>query len=272
MFFLLLSLAQAEIQPATNVSLGLSNWRVGFGLDARHGIRVPLFEREDSVLFQGTGLKAQAAIGTSPAYFRGGGQVTFSPLAILDLSGYGMYDVYYGNLQTLIDYNTATANYGSNAELKSYVENDPARQGFGTGWHTGGAATLKIKVGPVIILSSTDVSYWNIQRDEAIGNYFFEREKELMMKFSGDTLLQENALVLYEINFEEKKSNIRIGSITTYRQTFQAEDTLLRTGLIAMYNQSNGLTHALLIQPYLQDRAFTSAFPPFAAYQFRYTK
>ena len=272
MFFLFLGLAQADVQPATNVAVGLSNWRVGFSIDARHGIRIPLFERDDSVLFQGTGLKAQAAINTSPAYFRGGGQVTFSPLAILDLSGYGMYDAYYGNLQTIVDYDTASANYGSNADIATYVESNPARQGSGTGWHTGGAATLKLKVGPVIVLSSTDVSYWDIQRDEAIGNYFFEREKELMMEFGGDTLLQENALVLYEINFEEQQSNLRVGSITTYRQTFRAEDVLLRTGLIAMYNQSNGLTHALLIQPYLQDRSFSGSFPPFAAYQFRYAR
>ncbi len=268
--FLASNLALAEVQPATNVTLGLSNWRAGLNLNTRHGIYIPMFEKEDSVLFQGTGLKLQGDSSITPAYLRAGGRVTFSPLAILDLTGYGQYDAYFGNLQTIVDYDSASDNYGSNADIATYIE-ETGRQSSGSGWHSGGAVTLKVKVGPMIVLSNTDLSYWNINSETAHVDWFFDREIDVMMKFEGDTLLEENALVMYEKALGNDK-NVRIGSITTYRHSFTADDTMFRSGLIAMYNLPSGLSHTVIVQPYLEDRAFTTSFPPYAAYALRYNK
>ena len=270
MFFLLLSFAQADVQPITNATLALSGNRTGPSLEARHGVYKPMFEKEDSVLFQGTGVRAQGSISVSPAMIRGGAQVTLSPLAILDLTAYGQYDSYFGNFQTIIDYDSADYNYGSNQDIADYVE-QTGRQSAGTGWHGGGAMTLKAKAGPVIILSKTDLSYWAIQQDDAQGDWFFEREKEVMMKLNGDSLIEENALVMYEHIFE-KGTSLRVGSMTTYRHSITADDSLLRTGLIAMYTTPSAWSHTLIVQPYLQDRAFASAFPPYAAYALRYAR
>jgi hypothetical protein len=123
----------------------------------------------------------------------------------------------------------------------------------------------------MIILSNTDLSYWDINSETAQGDWFFEREKEVMMKLEGDTFLEENALVMYEKTLENDK-NVRVGSITTYRKSFTADDVLFRSGLIAMYNLPSGLSHTLIVQPYVNDRAFTSSFPPYTAYALRYNK
>ena len=50
----------------------------------------------------------------------------------------------------------------------------------------------------------------------------------------------------------------------------RSEDVLLRSGLIVNYNPGSVFDHTLIVQPYLSDRAFTSAFPPHVAYAFKF--
>jgi hypothetical protein len=59
----LLSLQGAQAFESERVSestLGVTAFRLGAQADLRYGLRFPLFEREDSPLFQGTGLKIVA--------------------------------------------------------------------------------------------------------------------------------------------------------------------------------------------------------------------
>ena len=269
MFFLslLCSGVVHAAEPAFNLMTAFSTSRLGLTADVRYGIWQPMLEKEGSVLRSNTGLKAQGVVNATPAFARLGGRVTFSPLAIVDLTAYGMVDSYFGNFQTVIDYDSADINYGTNDDIASYVE-ETGRQNSGRGWHMGGALTLKAKAGPIVVLLNEDFSQWRIQApDAAQGNWFFEREAELMMAFGAEQYLNFNGLLM----FENKSATrlLRVGSMTTHRQTVQAEDVMLRSGLIVITGKlQKEYAHTLIVQPYIQSRGMPT-FPPYVAYAFR---
>ncbi|MEC8379989.1 MAG: hypothetical protein VXZ96_06695 [Myxococcota bacterium] len=254
-------------EPALNLTTGLSTSRIGLSADFRYGIWQPMLEKKSSILRTNTGLKAQAVVNATPAFARVGGRVTFSPLAIVDLTAYGMADSYFGNFQTLIDYDTPDANYGTNSDIADYVD-ETGRQNSGRGWHMGGALTLKAKAGPIVIFLNEDVSQWRIQSPEAAsGEWFFEREAEVMMSFGDEQYFNFNGLLMVENKSATRL--LRVGSMTTHRQTAQAEDVLFRSGMILITGQlQKQYAHTLIVQPYIESRAMTT-FPPYVAYAFR---
>jgi hypothetical protein len=257
-----------KLQSVLDTTVAASYWRLGMQADIRYGIRMPLFEK-DSPLFQGTGLKALATLATSPAYVRSGGRVIFSPLAIVDLHLHGAYDRYFGNFQTVVGYSDATDNYGYNADIAEYAENTN-NQMPGSGFHYGAQVVLKAKAGPVVVLASTDVTHMDISAD-VVGEWFFEREKELMLLLDGDSVIDFNGLVLYQLDIDDERM-ARFGSFTTWRASIEANDRLLRSGLLCSYTGGRMTTHNLIVQAYLDDRAFTETFPPYLAYALKLTK
>ena len=132
----------------------------------------------------------------------------------------------------------------------------------------GGALTLKAKAGPIVILLNEDVSQWRIQAPEvASGEWFFEREAEVMMSFGDEQYFNFNGLLMVENKSATRL--LRVGSMTTHRQTAQAEDVLFRSGMILITGQlQKQYAHTLIVQPYIESRAMTT-FPPYVAYAFR---
>jgi hypothetical protein len=258
-----------DTKPVTNATVAASSGRIGLQADLQYGVRFPMFEKEDSALFQGTGLKTLATASISPSHGRVGGRLSFTPLAIMDVNIHGAYDQYFGNFQTVVGYPSADFNYGSNDDIAAYVE-DTGNQAVGSGHHYGAHLVLKAKAGPVIVLASTDVTHWDVN-SQVEGDWFFEREKELMLAFEGDNVIDFNGLALYQLDLSEDRW-LRLGSFTTWRKAFASEDELLRSGVLCSYSGGGAVSHNLVAQPYLKDRAYDSPFPIYAAYAFKYSK
>ena len=87
-----------------------------------------------------------------------------------------------------------------------------------------------------------------------------------MMAFGVEQYLNFNGLLM----FENKSATrlLRVGSMTTHRQTIQAEDVMLRSGLIVITGKLQKVC------PYPHCAALYSirgmpTFPPYVAYAFR---
>ena len=267
--FFLFSLLQAQAEQFGTVTSAISFNRIGLSLVGQHGLYVPKWEKEDSVLFQNTGIRFIGEINTSPSFARAGGRIILNPIAVLKIQGYGFADYYFGNFQTVVSYDSLSANYGTNSEIADYVESEK-RQYSNTGWHAGGNAVLQAKVKNIVILSSFDYSHWNIavpEGDNGVG--FFEREKEVMLSYGGDQIFENNSLLLYQIDKDEERF-MRVGSFTTLRKSLIAADTMLRTGLLWSLQTSQNKSHIVMLQGYLNDRSYTSIFPPYIAYAYKY--
>ena len=268
----------ADVTPTFDGRLSLAYWRLGTQANIKPGVSIAMpWADPDNVILAPAALKLEAEVAGSPAFVRAGGRVTFSPLAVLDITPYGYYDRYFGNFQTIVGYDSWDANYGYNDDIEAYVGQTGA-QAPGAGYHYGVSTTLKAQVGNVIVLLNGDWSDWNVSAPELAADYdyFFERELEVMMRMGhagGDNLVQGNGVLLYHWDKDEDdRWYMRVGSLTQYRMTTTADDRLLRTGaLVQVSTRDETLTHTVLAQAYLRDRAYEKALPPFLAYQVKWT-
>ena len=121
-------------------------------------------------------------------------------------------------------------------------------------YNAGGNVVLQAKVGNVVFKNTADYSYWNVVQPEdevGKGDYTFEREKEVMIEFGGDQILENNTLLLYQIDREEDNF-FRVGNLTTYRQGMGTDDVLFRTGVIGIAQTSESNFHIVIVQSYLR--------------------
>ena len=262
MILLLSSLFANPFQPKTEIKIGASYWRLGANATVWSGIQQPLFRKKDNILFQNTGLVVQAGADFSPSFLRYGGRAVFTPVEVLDISAYAMKNHYFPVFQTLVGYDSPDVNYGKNADIDIYKV-DQNRQDGGGGWQAGLGLTLKAKVGSVIALLNSNIEYFDVQSNNPQGDWFWEPQKEVLFQADGSTMVDGAFLVMNE--WVRARSMFRLGSITTYRNSLPSQDTLLRTGAIGFVQASPRVTHIVLLQSYIIDRAFSTGHP-FVAY------
>ena len=267
MIFLLCSLFAEPIQTKTEINVNASYWRMGSNATVWSGIQQPMFRKKDNILFQNTGLVAQVGADLSPSFLRYGGRAIFTPVEVLDISAYAMKNHYFPVFQTLVGYDAPDANYGRNADIDIY-KIDQNRQDGGGGWQAGLGLTLKAKVHSVLALLNSNVEYFSVQSASPQGDWFCEPQKEVLIQAEGSTTVDGAFLLMNE--WERGASVIRLGSITTYRNSLQAQDTLLRSGAIGFMQVSSHVTHIVLLQSYIIDRAFSTGHP-FIAYSLSLT-
>ena len=264
--YLFLSFAD-PIETKTEININASYWRMGSNVTGWSGVQQPLFRQKDNILFQNTGLVAQLGADLSPSFLRYGGRAIFTPVEVLDISAYVMKNHYFPVFQTLVGYDSPDAKYGRNADIDGYKV-DFDRQDGGGGWQAGAGLTLKAKIGSVITLLNGNVEYFDVQSTSPQGGWFWEPQKEVLMKAEGTTMVDGAFLLMNE--WERGNSVIRVGSITTYRNSRDAQDTLLRSGAIGFVQVSPKVTHIILLQSYIIDRAFDTGHP-FVAYSLSLT-
>ena len=271
MLYLLAHFFTVQAEPMGSVTSAISYNRLGGSVLVQHGIHHSKWEKEDNVLFQDTGIQLVGEANITPALVQPGIRVTVNPIAVLKLEGYAFGDYYFGNFQTLVGYDDLGKNYGTNQEIATYVEGN-GRQHAGAGWHAGGKMVLQAKVKNIIFLNSVDYGYYDVFKPSGeTGVATFERIKEVMIAFDGDQILENNTMLFYEKNMSVD-AFYRVGSLTSYRQSFKANDRLLRSGLIAMVNFGGNGMHIVIAQPYLVDRTFEGAWSaPYLAYAFKYS-
>jgi len=261
-FLFFLSAYAEELQQKIDANLSVSYWRLGANTNVWYGVQKPLFRKENNILFQNTGLVLQAGTTLSPAYARYGVRGVFTPIEVLDISFYAMGNSYFQIFQNLVDYDSPDADYGRNDDIDTYsAAND--RHHPGGGWQAGVGLTLKAKVQSVIVLLNGKLDHWNIQSNNPQGEWLWEPEKELLIRAQGESLIDGAGLLMNEWQIGDRF--VRAGSLTIYRHALGSQDTLLRSGLIAMYQPSKNWTHVLLAQAYIQDRAFATG-APYIAY------
>ena len=263
----------AETTGQTTTALTIN--RIALSSITQYGLKIPKWEEEGNAIRQGTGITAVGEVSATPAFIRTGGRVTVTPLAVLKLQAYGFGHYYFGNFQTIVGYDTPTSVYGDNSAIADYVDseaaNDVVRQTSGMGWSAGAKMTLQAKVGNIVFSNTIDAGQHTvIKPEDVVGTATFEREREVMINFDGDQIVENNTLLLYQIDRSEDKY-LRLGNLTTYRHSIGADDTMLRSGLLAVYQPKDKRNHVLIVQHYLQDNlGYTSdnatGFTPYVAY------
>ena len=268
------------VETVGQTTTALTINRIALSSNTQYGVRLPKWEEDGNALKQGTGYSAVGELNVTPAFARVGGRFTITPLAIMKLQAYGFGTYYVGNFQTIIGYDSADSVYGDNAMIKDYVTTEDElgipRQTSGVGWNAGAKLTLQAKVSNVVFSNTVDYGHQVVVKpDDIEGVATFEREREVMLNFGGDQILENNTLLLYQIDKTEDKY-LRVGNLTTYRRSMGANDAMLRSGLLSVFQTDPKHNHILIVQHYIQDDlGFTAStreggFAPYVAYAYKY--
>lgn len=254
----------AELEPTMGASLSASYWDLGTKVAAKPGLKLPLWNQPDSVLFADTSLHGEVSLELTPAYARVVPTLTFSPIAVLELSAHYAASGWFGTFSTIKPFDSPAA-----AATEEALAELDGQTGFGQ--RVGGEVTLQAKAGPVIVaLWGSGERWWTEPSGGRSGCCFYESERELLFAWE-ETYLSGNGVLLYERTLDADAGRaFRVGSITNYSRAQTTEDVLLRSGLIGTYSTSAHWTFVLLAQPYLRSRTHDAAFPPFMAAQARW--
>lgn len=136
---------------------------------------------------------AHMAVGitnaVTPAQARLGGWVEFSPASILDLRAGFEPTAYFGTFNSLQSFDSYADPFDKDArDLRG-----AARAGTGMRTYVGG--TLKLKAGPFVAATSSDLEAW---RSSASGPMFYEPTRDTLLKSGGDALMNSTSVLMYQ--------------------------------------------------------------------------
>lgn len=254
-----------ELQPVLDVDLGASYWDEGAKIAAYPGVQTHLWGAEDSLLFGSTFLRLDAVASATPSYARLGPRLTFSPIAILETSAWFLPTAYFGTFSSIKGFDDPDAIYTD--ELLDNLERGP---GWGTLW--GAEATVQARLWHLVAASWGTVQGWDITAaDRITGQYFWEPESELLIGFQ-DLTWSLNVVLLYEHVFDEELGRkLYLGGVYAQSTSVQTTDSFMRSGLLSNFALNRQWGFLLTVQAYLDDRVYTSPFPPYVALRARWT-
>ncbi|MDP6933644.1 MAG: hypothetical protein QGG40_12050, partial [Myxococcota bacterium] len=171
---LLMCLSTAAAEPTLQVDLAASANDAGLSLLAKPGWKSSLWDREGSVLLDGTHVTPAAWLQLTPDFARAGGEISFSPAAIFELRGHALASRYFGNVNTLIGYEDSQAAYGPD-------DREGQERHSGNTLRFGVSPILKARVGSVVAVAAGETQVVRLESDAFSEPYWFDPESQLML-------------------------------------------------------------------------------------------
>jgi hypothetical protein len=170
-------------------SLGFSVNRLGLQntLDLRW---VWPLTRSRNALLSGAHVSLGATHTLTPSYTRLAAWVELSPLSVLDLRAGVEPAVYFGTFGSLLSFPGYDAPFGSHV---LDARRDQARPG--TGLRLYAAPTVKMKLGPLVVLGDAAFEWW---RSSAAGPYYYEPARDTLLAVRGDRLLTLSSVLVHQ--------------------------------------------------------------------------
>ena len=139
---------------------------------------------------------AHLAVGlvsvTTPAVARLGGWVEYSPLSILDIRAGIEPAAYFGQFNSLLSF----TGYGDPYDRKTRdARKDLGELESGSGSRAYLSPALKVKQGHLVARAGAEFERWS---SSAAGPMFYEPTRDVLMKASGDYLVNTSTLVMYQ--------------------------------------------------------------------------
>jgi len=258
-----------EPEPTLELETAVSYFTVGARVNMTSGLKQPLWNEEDSLLFEDTWLSLQAITNISPSYVRIGPQLSFSPLAMLEASAHYVVSPYFGTFSSLIGFDDPAAVYDPHT-LDALAAEGERHPGFVTRY--GADLTLKAKAGPVAALFISEWARWKlVDNDIVMKPYYYEPESKLLLSKT-DTTVSNDALLLVDVPLLDAQKELFVGLMGSQSRALVSEDVRRSIGPIFILNTKGGRTqHLLLVQAMIDDRVMDQVFPPYIAIRSRYT-
>lgn len=244
------------VEPVATTLASVAGWESGLQWAGQGGLKHTLYSDPDSTLLGDVYVRADVLTELTPDYLRGGGQLEFSPMAMLVFRFKYQTSWYFGNVKSVYGFDSATDGYGD-------AERDQRNNGPGHDTRITGTAVLRAKVGPAIVAAVFDRA-WLRQDPGAgvVGDYWYEPEYQMLVAMD-DKVFQQTTVALYEKELEmEAIDSVMIGAMSTYRRAQTSQDVMYRAGPMVVVNTHGGDRSLLLLaQPQFVSRTFSAARP-----------
>lgn len=252
-------------KPMLRADLAASYWDEGAKIAAYPGVQKRLWGEDGSMLFGDTFLRIEGVASVTPSYARLGPRVTFSPIAIFEISAHYLPSAYFGTFSSIKGFDDPDVVYTDEVV-------DASVRGPGLGTVGGGEATLQGKVGPVVAAVFGEAkSWWVKPADRVVGDYWWEPESELLLARQ-DVTLALGAVALYEhVMDEEVGRKIYLGAMYSQSSSVETGDRYVRVGPMVNMSFSTRWSLLVLTQAYLVDRIYTEPLPPYIGLRLRHT-
>lgn len=182
--------APAGAVPAANPTIeapplkGAGGWRfraqpqfrvIPKGLDCRleAAWRRPLWRGRSGLLTDGTYIEVGPVARISPASLHPGVAIKTVPIAPLELEASVWQLRYFGNFGSLFEYESVDADWSPDQRSEAVGRHE-------TGWAMSFKGVLRLKVGPVVLLSDW-VHQWMSAPDVAPGHAWYESSSDLLL-------------------------------------------------------------------------------------------
>jgi hypothetical protein len=265
MWWCALSGIAAAVEPRMEAALGASAFALGVRGTFRPGYTQHLWGADDDILFKDTYVRALADLSVTPSYARVGPEIGFSPIAVFEMRAQAVLSEYFGTFSSIIGFHDPEAAPTDDALQR---EADLGFRDHGWGFRLSGGATLQAQFGPAVIFLDGALRHWITHPGPGVrGDYFYEPEISLMLAFE-DTTFEYLGLLGYELPDQRDDRSLLFGSGTLGALSVVAGDESLKTGLVGVYRFDGTRWQVIaLVAPYVIDRVYTSALPPYIAAQ-----
>ena len=150
------------------------------------------------------------------------------------------------------------------------VAASPRGPGLGSRWGTD--ATLQGKVGPIVVASWGELQGWDTWPSAKVqGDYYWEPESELLQSWH-DLVWTVNGVLLFEHDWPSPEGRkIYVGAMANRAASVDTGDVWARVGPMVNFSVDERWSVLVLVQPYLQDRIYTTPLPPYVAARLRWS-
>lgn len=254
-----------DFQPMLRADLAGSYWDEGAKVAAYPGAQARLWGDPDSLLFGSTFLRLEGVAAVTPSYARLGPRVTFSPIAVFELSAHYLGSAYFGTFSSIKGFDDPGVVYDDEA-----LDGSVRGPGLGSVW--GVEATVQGKLGPVVVATFGDLRGWDVwPAERVVGEYWWEPEVELLLSRHDHTWAL-NGVLLYEHLFDEQKGRkLYLGGMYSQATSLDTADVWRRVGPMANFSLDSRWSFLLLVQAYVEDRIYTTPLPPYIGARARWT-
>ncbi len=258
---LLATLANAaESGPALQLDAAFTMFDQGLSSLAKPAWKQTLWDKEGSLLLDGTHVTPAAWLQLTPDFARAGGELSFSPAAVFEIRGHALATQYFGNVNTIVGFEDKKDTYGPD-------DREGQEKNSGSTVRTGIAPILRAKVGSVVVVLAGEQQWVKLTADDLDEPYWFEPESQLLLA-RNETITSGTGLLAWSGTVSDWE--IITGLLGTWRSAAKSGDSLLRVGpMVKAQGKDSKISYLLLVQPHLKDRVFGPS-QPFTAVQARY--
>ena len=258
---LLISLASgAESGPTMQVDGAFTLFDQGLSLQAKPAWKQSLWDKEGSVLLDGTHVTPGAWLQLTPDFARAGGELSFSPAAVFEIRGHALATRYFGNVNTIVGFENQEDSYGPK-------DREGETKQSGSTLRAGIAPILRAKVGSVVVVLAGEQQWIKLTAEELDQPYWFEPESQLLLAHN-ETITSGTGLLAWSGAVGDWE--LITGLLGTWRSAAESGDSLFRVGpMVRAQGVDSKVSYLLLVQPHLKDRVFEPS-QPFTAVQVRY--